>query len=85
MKYKPWTMMRERGSGRPPLRTLKELADDLGVAPQRLAALLRWRDGPSAVRHTASLATRNAWYDPRAVRAWWAGLPDAVRSGKAPA
>lgn len=54
---------------RPPVRTLKEMSEELGVGCASLASLLRWRNGPKA-----ALVSRNPtvhWYEPKAFREWW--------------
>ena len=57
---------------RKPLRSLRELAAEFGLTPHQLAGYLcHSPESPKAVFHARG-TVRNAWYDPVAVRAWWA-------------
>lgn len=69
----------QSGFGGGPKRTLQELAAEFGVPLMALTSLLATRNGPKPVLRHASIARRTAWYDPKAVRAWWATLPEDVR------
>jgi hypothetical protein len=60
------------GGARKPLRTISELADELGVTVRTLTATFSHHDGPKPKFRTgAKTATTNTWYDPGEVRAWW--------------
>jgi hypothetical protein len=62
--------IREQGPFKP-LRTITELADELGVTRQWLALNMAHGDGPKpSLRHAGSRAEAT-WYDPDEVRAWW--------------
>lgn len=59
----------------PPMRTSKELADEFGIAHRVLVTLLCREDAPQPglkYRHTNQ--TRDSWYDPDAVRRWYAAI-----------
>ena len=66
------------GGARKPLRSLRELAEEFGVAHKTLQAKLsRCKDAPKPRYSTGSSKTasqQNTWYDPDEVRAWWRGL-----------
>jgi hypothetical protein len=66
------------GGARKPLRNLRELADEFGVAHKTLQAKLSLcKDAPKPRYSTGSSKTssqQNTWYDPDEVRAWWRGL-----------
>lgn len=68
-----------KGVGGGPKRTLLELADELGVSRATLVLLLTNRNGPKPVLRQSSAALHSTWYDPKAVRAWWASIPEDVR------
>lgn len=61
---------------RPPLRTLKEMAEEFGVPCAELASLLRHRDGPDARMDTTRSASNGKahWYEPGEMRKWWKGV-----------
>lgn len=63
------------GGARKPLRSLRELAEEFGVAHKTLQAKLgRCKDAPRPIYSTGSSKTispQNTWYDPDEVRAWW--------------
>lgn len=65
---------------RPPLRTFKEVAEDLGIAPQRLSVLIKHHNGPQPKIRSKGVVASNNYYDPAEVRAWWNSLPDSVRA-----
>jgi hypothetical protein len=57
---------------RKPLRSFKELADELGVTHQVLQGALRAADAPQPLLSKPSGKTRrDTWYDPDQFRAWW--------------
>lgn len=62
-------------TGRVPLRTITELAEEFGVTSRTLAGLLANSDtSPSQVFKTGTgvrTSRRNIWYNPAEVRAWW--------------
>ena len=66
------------GGARKPLRNLRELADEFGVAHKTLQAKLSLcKDAPKPRYRTGSSKTasqQNTWYDPDEVHAWWAAL-----------
>jgi len=58
-----------------PLRTVAELAAEFGTTPQALGRLLAADESaPKCLRDNSqtSARARHKWYDPVAVRAWWA-------------
>ena len=67
------------GFGGGPKRTLQEMADEFSVSKMTLVRLLAQRDGPKPVLRQSSAVVRSTWYDPKAVREWWAALPEHVR------
>lgn len=68
--------------GRPPLRTVTEIAEVLGITPQQLMWALRREGAPQAVMrgreegHKTGLG--RVWYEPREVVRWYRAtvLPD---------
>lgn len=70
----------QKGCGRPPQRTGKEMAEEFGVTPSRLGILLRHYRGPTGMRHSGG-GKAATWYDPKTMRAWWATLPETVKKG----
>ena len=62
-----------RGSGRGrPLKTGKEMAEELGIDPQTFGGLLRVHDGPKQVTNNRGARWAGAsYFDPVEVRAWW--------------
>lgn len=70
------------GGARKPLRSLRELAEEFGVPHKTLQAkLARCKDAPRPIYSTGDSKTtsqRNTWYDPHAVRAWWAAHQKAA-------
>jgi len=67
--------IRENGRHRP-LRSFRELCEELGVDHTRLVRLLGKHPGPKPkINHSARAAVHaNSWYDPLEVRAWWGSL-----------
>lgn len=60
---------------RKPLRTIAELAEELGIDKRRLGRLMSERGGPAPVFRHANPHTRTStWYEPEAVRAWWKSI-----------
>lgn len=61
--------------GKPPLRTVTEIAEILGVSRAKLVGALRADDAPQPVMrgseydHTHGLG--RVWYEPKAVIRWW--------------
>lgn len=66
------------GGARKPLRNLRELADEFGVAHKTLQAKpARCKGAPKPIYSTGDQKTasqRNTWYDPQEVRRWRAAL-----------
>lgn len=63
------------GGARKPLRTIAELADELGMPARRLSALMAINNGPRPVFRTgvgSSSSSSKTWYDPQEVKKWWA-------------
>lgn len=58
---------------RKPLRTFKEMAEEFGVSVSTLSGLMATRSGPQPrLNHSGGCAqTRNKWFDPDEMRAWW--------------
>lgn len=60
---------------RPPLRTIKEMAEELSTTPHSLAVLMS--QDPNGPRPNLKFHGRtaghgsNTWYEPGAVRKWW--------------
>lgn len=63
------------GGARKPLRSLRELAEEFGVARKTLQAkLARCKDAPRPIYstgHSKTASEQNTWYDPIEVRRWW--------------
>lgn len=73
MKKKYWlTLGNEKQSGRAPLRTFKELAEEFGVSVRSLCGHMA-ADGsaPKKVWAHKSASVQNAWFDAVAMRKWW--------------
>lgn len=68
-----------RGVGGGPKRTIQEMASEFGVPVQTLINLLSSRGGPKPVLRHASATKHSTWYAPKAMREWWAALPEDVR------
>lgn len=67
-----WRRVRA-GGGRKPLRTFKELADEFGVPVTTLAGYIgRDPTAPKLIMRTGNRNKTVSWYDPDAMRAWWA-------------
>ncbi len=65
---------RNRKTGpREPLRTVAELAEELGLSKQSLGHKLAQPGAPLPVidGKKASYSARSKWYRPSEVRAWW--------------
>ena len=58
---------------RPPLRTVTEIAERLGVCPGLLGRLLNESDAPKCQLDGKALGNQLAakWYDPAQVVKWW--------------
>lgn len=58
---------------RPPVRSLRELADDIGISAQHLSVILSVSpDAPQPrLRTRGWVAGRNTWFEPREFIAWW--------------
>lgn len=69
-------MQRSRsGKTLPPLRSFKELCDELGVREKVMAGLLSRSDAPKpAVFHVSRVAGRNSYFEPVAFKAWFASI-----------
>ena len=60
------------GGARKPLRTIAELAEELGVPVRTLTSTFAQNDGPKPKYRTGGGTTvKNTWYDPDEVRTWW--------------
>jgi hypothetical protein len=72
MKHWPSNWPIHAHPARPPLRTLREMAEELGVSAQRLNFCLKHStcSPPAPVLKHAN-RPRNTWYDPVEMRAWW--------------
>jgi len=61
--------------GRKPLRTVTEIADILGITPQRLARDLADESAPGKITARSlghNVAGKNrVWYEPKEVIKWW--------------
>lgn len=79
---KDWSQSRERkraGVKLPPLRTLREMADEFGISYQSLIATMKHFPGaPESTMKVRNNATgENTWYEPVAMRRWWKSVQDA--------
>ena len=65
--------LRER---RPPLRTFKELCEELGVSERTMSGALSRADAPKPVlNHSRSNRVHsNKWYDRAEFHRWWAAV-----------
>jgi len=75
---------RKKEGPRKPLRTIKEMAAEFGISRCTLAAYIGHNNGPTAMYAAGSQyhRTRNTWYDPDALRAWWAELQPKIQKTK---
>lgn len=61
-----------------PMRTLKEMANEFGVSMMTLRSQIANRNGPKGVAR-GNDSTRNHWYDPKDMRAWWASVQNKIK------
>ena len=62
---------------RSPLRTSAEIAEEIGIPPNRLRGLMKKLDGPKPELDLRACATGKAklcWYNPEKVKAWYKSL-----------
>lgn len=67
-----------KGLKRPPLRTVSEIAESLGVSQQTLQAALRRDGAPKPCIRGSDASHKKAgrvWYEPREVIVWFKSLP----------
>ena len=72
----PSAHYRAHGSGRKPLRTITELAQEFGVTVNQLAGCIgKDRNAPAYVFKNGQTVNGNksTWYNPDELRAWWKG------------
>lgn len=62
---------RRAGLHRKPLRTYREMCEELKVDPKIMRAYMRWHKPPEAKVNGRAFVNRNTWYDPDEFRAWW--------------
>lgn len=63
------------GGARKPLKTITELADEIGIPARALSILMAKNNGPKPVFRTgvgSSTVSSKTWYDPQEVKKWWA-------------
>jgi hypothetical protein len=64
-----------KGLGRP-LRTFKELAEEFGLTPHQLTGEMSQthvpHPEPAKINGITRLSHHNSYYDPNAMRVWWA-------------
>ena len=62
-----------KGKPREPLRTFKEMAEELGMKPGALASAMRnsTLETPKPIGHTHNSMNSATYYQPSALRAWW--------------
>lgn len=72
MKYS----LEKAKSPRPPLRTITELAEEFGLSPKHLGQLIAKFEGPQCIQNHRCAYSKNKWFDPRAVRVWFAENKD---------
>lgn len=70
---------------RKPLRTIKEMAAEFGVSRSTLSAYIGHHNGPAAMYIAGSShhRTKNTWYDPDVLRAWWKELQPKLEKSRA--
>ena len=62
------------GGKHPPLRTFKELCEELGVPMRTVMGKLKLEGAPKPVlRHSTSQGNA-AWYEPKSFKKWWESL-----------
>ena len=77
MKHETYGMMWKsyhdrKGISRKPLRTFKELCDELGVSMSVMRGKLA--SCPNAPKPELKFYTKGSYYEPEAFRAWWKNL-----------
>lgn len=74
---KSYTILEARSltDGKPhrPLRTAKELCEEVGINTKQFGNFIRWNPGlKPVIRHTAGRSRGPlTYYDPKEFRAWW--------------
>ena len=64
----------------PPLRTFKELCEELGVPQRTMMGKLKLEGAPKPAMRQATSRGNASWYEPKAFKAWWAKQnPDPLR------
>jgi hypothetical protein len=67
----------KRGVKREPLKSLREMADDLGVAFGTLKNYMRYHGGPQPeFEGKGNLSSKQNYYQPSEMRKWWHQLQD---------
>jgi len=63
-----------KGVPRPPLRSLKELSQELGVSMHTLSGKLNLKDAPKPKlsKRLGTMSKSIAYYEPKEFKAWWA-------------
>jgi hypothetical protein len=71
-------------TSRKPLRTAREMAEELGLTRQTLAAYIGHYDGPAPVfiSGTSRNRNKNTWYDPEKIRDWWEAVQPKIKHTK---
>ena len=64
---------KRKGVARPPLRSLKELSQELGVSTATLTGKLNLKDAPKPrlSKRLGSMSYSVSYYEPKEFRAWW--------------
>ena len=71
------------GKSRKPLRTFRELAEELGLAAGQLRQAMATSKIPAPQPvMKAQGSVRNTWYDPTEVRKWWAQVKQKTKGAK---
>lgn len=67
-----------KGVPRPPLRSLKELSQELGVSVNTLVGKLNLKGAPKPKlsKRLGNMSYSVAYYEPKEFRAWWASLAE---------
>lgn len=61
----------KNGGGRKPLRTFKEMCEELGVNEHSMKQYFRRANAPKPRLKSYGTRVKNSWYDPQEFRRWW--------------
>ena len=71
-----FTKRLKSGEVRKPLRTFKELCEELGVPIARMRMYIRWSKNPPKKKIPRRGVVKNTWYDPDEFKKWFSEIKD---------